>query len=66
MEGSKIGYQDWIIAIFQIMTSLKRVHRSAPGAAHAILPTLLDEPLFGGRVVGEQPEDLLEGNAFAE
>ena len=25
MEGSKIGYQDWIIAIFQIMTSLKSV-----------------------------------------
>ena len=25
MEGSKIGYQDWMIAIFQIMTSLKSV-----------------------------------------
>ncbi len=25
MEGSKIGYQDWIIAAFQIMTSLKSV-----------------------------------------
>ena len=25
MEGSKIGYQDWIIATFQIMTSLKSV-----------------------------------------
>ena len=25
MEGSKIGYQDWIIATFQIMTSLKGV-----------------------------------------
>ena len=25
MEGSKIGYQDWIIAIFQIMTNLKSV-----------------------------------------
>ena len=25
MEGSKIGYQDWIIAIFQMMTSLKSV-----------------------------------------
>ncbi len=25
MEGSKIGYQDWIIATFQMMTSLKSV-----------------------------------------
>ena len=25
MEGSKIGYQDWIIAAFEIMTSLKSV-----------------------------------------
>ena len=25
MEGSKIGYQDWVIAIFQMMTSLKSV-----------------------------------------
>ena len=25
MEGSKIGYQDWIIATFEIMTSLKSV-----------------------------------------
>ena len=25
MEGSKIGYQDWILATFQIMTSLKSV-----------------------------------------
>ena len=25
MEGSKIGYQDWIIATFQILTSLKSV-----------------------------------------
>lgn len=25
MEGSKIGYQDWVIATFQIMTSLKSV-----------------------------------------
>ena len=42
------------------------VHRSAAGTAHAIRPTLLDEPLFGSRVVGEHPEDLLKGDAFAE
>ncbi len=25
MEGSKIGYQDWIVAAFLVMTSLKSV-----------------------------------------
>ncbi len=54
MEGSKIGYQDWILATFQIMTSLKSVssmklHRdlgitqkSAWFLAHRIRKTFTD------------------------
>ena len=32
MEGSKIGYQDWIIATFEIMTQSKECveHEAAP------------------------------------
>ena len=63
MEGSKIGYQDWIIASFLIMTSLKSVssmklHRdlgitqkSAWFLAQRLRAAMSqDVPLFGGPV----------------